>query len=223
MNTNPPILYSFRRCPYAMRARMAIVYSAIYVELREVVLRDKPLQLLEISAKATVPVLLLADGKVLEESLDIMHWALSLNDKDHWLKNGSPEGINSLIQWNDGEFKYYLDRYKYADRYPQQNEEYYREKAEIFIRALEERLNSHDFLCGKSISLADIAIFPFIRQFANVDIKWFQNSAYKKLDRWLKHQLSSALFISIMEKYPAWSTDNNTQIIHLNKSKECLS
>ncbi len=208
MNSSHPILYSFRRCPYAMRARLAIANSTISVELREVVLRNKPQQLLDISAKGTVPVLLLPDGTVIDESLDIMYWALAQNDPDNWLANDLTEDIKQLIQDNDGEFKYYLDRYKYADRYPEQHETYYREQAEQFLIGLENRLSQHRFLCSDNISLADMAIFPFIRQFANVNTDWFQSSGYNHLKLWLKQHIESELFISIMDKYPAWQADN---------------
>ena len=210
MNSNSPVLYSFRRCPYAMRARLAIMKSGISVELREVILRNKPQHLLEISPKGTVPVLLLSDGKVIEESLEIMTWALSHRDLDNWLHNDSADDINQLIQYNDGEFKYYLDRYKYADRYPEHPEQYYREKAEPFLIDLENRLSKHAFLCSEKCSLADIAIFPFIRQFANVDKHWFQSSEYKNLNQWLNKHIESTLFMSIMEKYPAWQPENKT-------------
>lgn len=213
-NTNPPVLYSFRRCPYAMRARLAIVKSGINVELREVVLRNKPQQLLEISAKATVPVLLLSHGKVIDESLDIMTWALSRQDPNNWLNKDSSEEINKLIQWNDGEFKYYLDRYKYADRYPEYNERYYREKAEVFMQQLESRLSKHSYLCGEKCCLADMAIFPFIRQFANVNPEWFHASRYKKLNHWLNQHIESPLFISIMDKYPAWQAGDKKLIFN---------
>ena len=132
MKSPPPVLYSFRRCPYAMRARLAIASSGLTVELREVVLRNKPQQLLDISPKGTVPVLLFPNNKVIDESLDIMRWALSLRDPFDWLSNALSDDITQLIQWNDNEFKHYLDRYKYADRYPEKNEKYYREKAEFF-------------------------------------------------------------------------------------------
>ncbi len=200
-----PILYSFRRCPYAMRARLAIANSNITVELREVVLRNKPHQLLDISPKGTVPVLQLPDGNILEESLDIMYWALLKNDKDNWLSNGATEDIKQLMQWNDGEFKCYLDRYKYADRYPEHNELFYRQKAEVFIAELETRLSQQTFLYGENCCIADIAIFPFIRQFSNVDKNWFQSSNYQNLNQWLNGLVESDLFNSIMEKYPAWS------------------
>ncbi len=203
METPPPILYSFRRCPYAMRARLAIATSGLTVELREVILRNKPQELLDISPKGTVPVLLLPNEKVIDESLDIMRWALSLHDPLGWLSNDLSEDINQLIQWNDNEFKHYLDRYKYADRYPEKNEKFYREKAELFLIELEKRLCKHHFLCSEKCSLADIAIFPFIRQFANVDSDWFACSEYKKVGQWLTNHINSPLFIFIMDKSQA--------------------
>ncbi|MFW5444175.1 MAG: glutathione S-transferase [Methylococcaceae bacterium] len=208
------ILYSFRRCPYAMRARLAITTAAITVELREVVLRNKPQQLLDISPKATVPVLLLLDGTVIEESLEIMTWALSKNDPENWLNTDYAEDIQQLIQWNDNEFKYYLDRYKYADRYPEHDQQYYREKAETFLTDLEKRLDKQAYLCNQKCSLADMAIFPFIRQFANVNLDWFQTANYPKLNRWLKKHLKSCLFISIMDKYPAWQAGDKKLIFN---------
>jgi len=219
MNTPLPILYSFRRCPYAMRARLAIAKSSISVELREVVLRNKPQSLLDISPKGTVPVLLLTDSTVIDESLDIMYWALSINDPEHWFSEDLADEIQQLIKWNDGDFKYFLDRYKYADRYPEHSEQYYREKAESFLIELENRLTQQAFLCGASCSLADMAIFPFIRQFANVDSDWFQSSKYQKLNQWLNKHLESELFISIMEKYPAWQTENNQLVFQPLSSK----
>jgi len=197
-----------------MRARLAIVNSAISVELREVVLRDKPAQLLAISAKATVPVLELTTAQVLDESLDIIDWALSINDPDNWLIPDLMLDIKQLIHCNDGEFKYYLDRYKYADRYPENNALFYREKAEVFIAELEKRLSQHNFLCSNQCSLADIAIFPFIRQFANVDPHWFQASKYQHLKQWLNQHLQSKLFALIMEKYPAWKIADKPLFLH---------
>jgi len=214
MDTTKPILYSFRRCPYAMRARLAIAASAVTVELREVVLRDKPQHLLDVSPKGTVPVLLLDNGKVIEESLEIMHWALSINDPKNWKSNALAKEIEQLIQKNDQSFKYYLDRYKYADRYPEHSEHYYRQKAEVFITELESRLSQQLFLCNDQCSLADMAIFPFIRQFANVDKDWFQSSGYQKLNQWLNKHIESDLFIAIMQKYPAWQMDDKVLIFN---------
>ncbi len=215
MKSSIPILYSFRRCPYAMRARLAIAQTGIAVELREVVLRNKPPQLLDISPKGTVPVLLLANGEVLEESLDIINWALSQQNQNNELSNHVEDDIKQLIEQNDSEFKYYLDRYKYADRYPDQTELYYRQKAEVFLKDLELRLSKHDFLCSNGESVADMAIFPFIRQFANVNIDWFQSSPYQRLNCWLNQHLESALFISIMHKYPAWQAESEALIFRV--------
>lgn len=214
MTPNYPILYSFRRCPYAMRARLAIASSVITIEFREILLRNKPQQLIDISPKGTVPVLQLHEGKIIEESLDIMYWALSQSDKNNWLDNHIIKDIQQLIQWNDTEFKYSLDRYKYADRYPEYDEKYYREKSEPFLIELEARLCSHSFLCSDNVSLADIAIFPFIRQFSNVDSDWFLTSKYQKLHLWLNKFIESNLFTSIMQKYPAWDA-NETETLNI--------
>ncbi len=199
-----PILYSFRRCPYAMRARLAIAYTGVVVELREVELRNKPQAMLLISPKATVPVLQLEDGRVLDESLDIMFWALQQNDVEQWLKAVNLNHAQALIQRNDEQFKYYLDRYKYADRYPAYSELYYRQQAELFLTDLEGLLTQSVFLCGEHFSLADAAILPFIRQFCAVDPLWFKDSPYPALRRWLNHFLASSLFERVMEKYPYW-------------------
>ena len=203
----PATLYSFRRCPYAMRARLAISYCLPKhaVELREVVLKDKPVSLINISPKATVPVLLLEGGQVLEESLDIMLYALSPRPdlEKVLLPDSLKADMFSLIKVNDGDFKWALDRYKYADRY-EQSQTYYREKGEVFLGALNERLNSHRYLMGDEMTLADLAIFPFVRQFAHVDKLWFEASQYTALIQWLNHWLASDLFISIMTKYPQW-------------------
>ena len=202
--TNPlPILYSFRRCPYAIRARLAIIYAGIPVEIREVQLKQKPAQMLAISAKGTVPVLQLPDGEVIDESLDIMHWALAQHDPEHWLDAG--EDSEKLIQWNDGDFKYYLDRYKYADRYPEFPKNYYRSQAEVFLAELESKLSQHPYLGGSHFSLLDAAIFPFMRQFAAVDRLWFHSSDYRHLNNWLNGLLVSDLFVSVMVKHPVWN------------------
>lgn len=208
MNTAPstpsPILYSFRRCPYAMRGRMGLYYAGIELELREIVLRDKPAHMLEISPKGTVPVLLLPDGTVIDESLDIMHWSLSQNDPDHWLTNENKEEIAKLIQHNDHVFKHALDRYKYPNRYPDEDCSNMRDKGEETLKSLNKRLENTPYLCGDAPSLADIAIFPFIRQFANVDRNWFDARPYTALQQWLQHRLNSELFQAIMKKYPPW-------------------
>jgi glutathione S-transferase len=198
-----PILYSYRRCPYAMRARMALWAAKIQVELREVSLREKPQHLLQISPKGTVPVLQLSDGTVLEQSLDIMRWALLQNDALGWLKEDMLM-VDSLISVNDGEFKKALDRYKYPERYPEQSMLFYREQGEQFLRRLEALLAEHRFLLGDSASMADVAIFPFIRQFAAVDAQWFGQSAYSRLREWLAGWVEGELFAEVMQKFPTY-------------------
>ena len=192
-----PILYSFRRCPYAIRARMALIYADICVETQEVQLNNKPEHLLLISPKATVPVLQLTNGKVIAESLDIMRWALGLHDPEKWLRFGND--AEALIKRNDGDFKYYLDRYKYADRYPDFSQDYCRQQAEVFLAELEARLVNSKYLCGHSLSIADVAIFPFIRQYAGVDRDGFERSVFQALTKWLDTLLSLELFTVAMK------------------------
>ena len=190
-----------------MRARLAIRYSNIKCELREVDLKNKPSTLLQISPKATVPVLVTPQGPVIDESLDIMYWSLAQNDPQNWLQSSHSIEIDSLIQQNDSQFKIHLDHYKYADRFPDQSTDFYRQQGEQFLQLLEQRLIKQSFLISNSTSLADIALFPFIRQFAYVDIQWFESSPYPKLREWLSYWLESELFLSIMKKHPYWSSD----------------
>lgn len=199
-----PILYSYRRCPYAMRARMALWAANIPLEVREVSLRAKPAHLLQISPKGTVPVLHLPDGTVLEQSLDIMQWALAQRDPQGWL-HADPEVVNHLISINDGDFKQALNRYKYPERYPEQPQLAYRQQGEQFLLPLETALQQHRFLLGDSASIADVAIFPFIRQFAAVDAEWFAGSAYPRLRAWLEGWFESPLFAEIMQKFPTYT------------------
>ena len=199
-----PILYSYRRCPYAMRARMALWVAQVQLEVREVSLRDKPAHLLQISPKGTVPVLQLPNGMVLEQSLDIMQWALAQHDPLGWL-HADPEAVNHFISINDGDFKQALDRYKYPERYPEQPQLAYRQQGEQFLQMLETALQQHHFLLGDSASVADVAIFPFIRQFAAVDGEWFSGSAYPRLRAWLEGWLASPLFAEIMQKFPTYT------------------
>ena len=199
-----PVLYSFRRCPYAIRARMALIYSSINLELREVLLRDKPPSMLAASGKGTVPVLLLPDSRVLDQSLDIMLWALDSSDPQQWYNEELSEPINRLIDCNDNQFKVHLDHYKYWDRYPAQSQQYYRSQAEEFLMELESLLSCRDYLLADRITLADIALFPFIRQFAFVDKAWFDRAPYPKLQAWLEEFLQSALFAAAMKKLPPW-------------------
>ena len=202
--TELPILYSFRRCPYAMRARMALVASGAVVELREVLLKDKPPELVAASPKATVPVLVLSDCRVIEESLDVMQWALVQSDPLGWLEGTALD--SDWISECDGDFKHWLDCYKYAERYPEHTAEDYRQKAESFIQKLEDRLSVSDWMGGGAADAVDVALFPFIRQFAGVDPSWWQSAPYPSVRRWLENWLNSALFSAIMAKYPRWES-----------------
>lgn len=202
-------LYSFRRCPYAMRARLAcaLFLPAQSLELREVVLKNKPPELLEISPKATVPVLQLSNGAVIDESRDIALWALeqaSASRQTQYLPAHLQLDIEELIDENDGAFKWALDRYKYADRY-EESEEHYRELGEVFLAKLEALLEKHRYLFTNELSLADLAVFPFVRQFAHVDKSWFEQSPYPQLIRWYSELVESELFKSIMEKHKQWN------------------
>ena len=198
-----PILYSYRRCPYAMRARLAIYAADINVEIREISLRDKPVHMLQVSPKATVPVLVLQNGEVIEQSLDIMFWALQQNDPLAWL-DADLDKMQALIVENDTVFKQVLDRYKYPERNPQFNQTYYRQQGEMFLQQLENLLNQHSYLLKDTASLADVAIFPFIRQFAAVDAVWFEASNYPKLKIWLKKLVNTTLFERVMKKQPTY-------------------
>jgi len=190
-----------------MRARLAIKSSQVQVELREVVLRNKPQAMLQISPKGTVPVLQLTDGKVIEESWEIVHWATQQHPSQLRGNQQRVDQANQLIEQNDNEFKQWLDRYKYSDRHPEFSAEHYRSQAEPFLSALNQRLSQHEFLLDQQPSLADIGVFPFIRQFAHVDLEWFQQCPYPHLQRWFKHYIASDLFASIMNKYPSWNDE----------------
>lgn len=192
------LLYSFRRCPYAMRARLALRYSGVPVRIVEVSLKAKPAEMLALSPKGTVPVLSV-DGRVIEESLEIMQWALAQNDPDNWLLHGDP-AVFALIAENDQGFKYHLDRYKYAERYPEQPMEHYRAEGEVFLQKLEALLAERDYLLANHLTLADAALAPFVRQYAHVDRVWFAGTSYKRLQAWLERFLDSGLFIAVMSK-----------------------
>ncbi|WP_367111579.1 glutathione S-transferase [uncultured Psychrobacter sp.] len=197
-------LYSFRRCPYAMRARLGIVFADLQVELREIILKNKPPQMLTISPKGTVPVLQLSDGTVIEESREIMMWALTQQDPQGLLDTEVINQANALISQNDNEFKYWLDRYKYADRHPDMTQTEYRQQGEVFLQVLEELLAKNTYLLGESITFVDIGIMPFVRQFAHVDREVFYNLPYPNLQRWLQEWLAHPIFLRVMTKYPPW-------------------
>ena len=199
-----PRLYSFRRCPYAMRARLALLFAELPVELREIVLKNKPSQMLAISPKGTVPVLQLPEGRVIQESREIMIWALEHNDKQGLLDAKLIKQATDLLDKNDHEFKHWLDHYKYADRYPEMSQAEYQERGEVFLQSLEALLNKNAYLLGDSISIADIGIMPFVRQFAHVDRDVFYGLPYPKLQRWLQDWLEHPLFKQAMTKFDPW-------------------
>lgn len=197
------VLYSFRRCPYAIRARTAIYYAGITVQVREVVLRDKPAELLRISPKGTVPVLVTGSGVIIEESLDIMRWALQQYDPGSWLSPGNTETIEQLIAENDNNFKPLLDQYKYPERSGTTTEAA-RACCLPWITHLEQRLATNPFLVADHMTLADAAVLPFIRQFRGVDQAWFDGADFPHLQAWLTTFLTSEIFEVVMQKYQPW-------------------
>lgn len=208
-----PVLYSFRRCPYAMRARMALAYAGITVTLREVVLKDKPEAMLAISPKGSVPVLQLPDATVIDESSDIMHWAIDQHDPMHWRSPPVSGTIDGWLAANDGEFKQQLDRYKYADRHPDHPAEHYRDNTHPHLAKLDAILAEWPWLHGEKMGFIDVALMPFIRQFAMVDRGWFDRGPYPSLSAWLQRWLDEPLFLSVMDKYPQWQPDHTPCVV----------
>lgn len=195
-----PILYTFRRCPYAIRARMALSYAGIVTEQYEVDLKNKPSELLRLSSKATVPVLVLENGQVIDQSLDIMNWALKQSDPEQWLSSELEKESDDLIHINDYQFKPILDNYKYASRAELPDPIGYRKQAEIYLNQLNLLLMHHRYFLADRITIADIAIFPFIRQFFKVDEQWFMESNKLLLIDWLNRIMNSELFLRVMDK-----------------------
>lgn len=205
MHTAPlPVLYSFRRCPYAMRARLALRASRVEYALIEVALKNKPPEMLLASPKGTVPVLVLSDGTVLEQSLDIMLWALGRHDPLHWLPMSTEKMEQSLalIAQNDGDFKANLDRYKYPTRYDLPDGLAHRTQGAQFLQTLNTQLNAQGFLLGGHFGLADAAIAPFVRQFAHTDPVWFSGQPWPSLQQWLAAFEGSTDFAAVMQKLP---------------------
>lgn len=195
----PPILYSFRRCPYAMRARLGLLASKTTCEIREIKLSAKPPEMVAISPKATVPVLQLADGRVIDESLDIMRWALAQTDPAGWLAREDA----ALIECNDGPFKHHLDRYKYPDRHGS-DPAWHRAAGLELLRPLEARLSTSRYVCGETMGLTDAALMPFVRQFAATDRAWFDGLALPHLQAWLGGLIASPLFEAAMARLAPW-------------------
>mgnify|MGYP001770703941 CR=1 FL=1 len=191
-----------------MRARLGILFADLTVELREIVLKNKPAQMLAISPKGTVPVLELPEDDngnrpVIEESREILEWALQQNDSQG-LMSVDPARANALMDRNDSEFKHWLDRYKYADRHLELSQLEYRQKGEVFLQELENLLANNRYLLGNAISMADIGIMPFVRQFAHVDREVFYALPYPNLQQWLKEWLDNPTFKQVMVKYQPW-------------------
>ena len=210
-----PILYSLRQCPYAMRARIGILLAKQSIILRDIVMNNIPTQMLTASPKGTVPVLVLSDSSVLDESLDIMLWALQKNDPSNLLYSNEDDGLANmltLIKRCDNEFVEALKKYKAAARYHDSNIISYRQQCESFINYLEECLTKHNFIMGDSASLVDYAVLPFIRQFSNVDKKWYKQAPYPKLQQWLDNHYQNPLFAKAMTKYPQWLDSNEVVI-----------
>ena len=207
-----PCLYSFRRCPYAMRARLGLLFAGLQVELREITLKNKPPQMLAISPKGTVPVLQLLNGTVIEESREIMTWALEQQDAQGLFAAQTLLEANALIDKNDNEFKYWLDRYKYADRHLEMSQAEYRQRGEAFLQILEELLIKNPYLLGERITIADIGIMPFVRQFAHVNRKVFYDLPYPNLQRWLQDWLSHPLFLQAMTKFAPWQEKDDVVV-----------
>ena len=203
-----PVLYSFRRCPYCMRAHMALKYVNLKIILREVELSDLPKEVLAVSPHGTVPSLIISEGEFMDESWDIVKWAIQQNDPDNWLgkNNEYLQDAEMLVETNDFSFKEDLDHYKYADRYPEHPMEYYRQRGEEFLEELEEMLEQNIFLLAGKITIADISVFPFIRQFAMVDKEWFDQAAYPRLQRWLDFMLDSEWFHEAFKKHEIWKS-----------------
>ena len=225
-----PILYSLRNCPYAMRARIAIFKSHQPVALRDVVLSDKPPEMILASAKATVPILVIsqtdnsiskehAKCQVIDESLDVMLWALNSADPNDLLHRDSPEVLTQMLAFItefDVEFKRCLEAYKCAKRYHETNIDECRTACEHYIQMLELRLTAHKFLSSERESLLDIALLPFIRQFARIERQWYLQSPYPNLKAWLNNYLQSPMFTKVMAKYPLW-LDSGEEVVFVGK------
>lgn len=205
-NEVPPVIFSFRRCPYAMRARMALAVSGQVCEVRDILLRERPQELYAASAKGTVPVLVLEDGRVIDESLEIMLWSLERADPEGWLGDlrTPSEEMLSWIQECDGDFKRNLDGYKYASRGDVLKEGEHRALGAAFLARLDRMLGASGFMFGAKASLADVAIFPFVRQFAFADKDWFDGMPWPNLHSWLRAWITSPRFLAVMKKGPIW-------------------
>ncbi len=211
-----PVLYSFRRCPYAMRARGAVLASGLLVELREIELKRKPNEMLEASAKGTVPVLVCPDGTVIDESLDVMHWALTQSDPQNWLTAGD---ATDLIAENDGPLKHHLDRFKYSDRYPDCRADEHREAGLGILRRWSALIAQHGWLLGDRLSLADAALWPFVRQWRIADPQAFDaDPLLAALRIWLNRFMEDPAFARLMWRTEPWSPEDGPQLFPADAS-----
>lgn len=206
-----PVLYSYRRCPYAMRARLAIYFAQLDVEQREIVFWDKPEPMLAASPKGTVPVLVLPNGQVIDESWEIMQWALQ---DSALLPAGQKDVMDLWIAHNDNEFKAHLDAYKYPHDFPEIEQSQARESGKGFLVKLEERLQQTSYLLGNELSIVDLALFPFVRQFAHVDKVWWQSAPFPALQAWLANHLQSDYFKAVMKNRPVWEVGHHPLLVH---------
>jgi glutathione S-transferase len=201
--TNLPLLYTYRRCPYAMRARMALLVAGVVIDAYEISLRQKPPAMLAASPKGTVPILVLPNGTVIEQSLELMRWAFEQHDKDSWWARSLTADNQALIAINDGVFKQQLDHYKYPQRFSDGDGTFYRDKAiQGLLQRIELRLADQPHLGGREACATDIAIFPFVRQFRAVDADWFDSLPLHATQAWLQGWLASLLFKDCMKKLP---------------------
>ncbi|WP_445946635.1 glutathione S-transferase [Shewanella sp.] len=202
-----PVLYSLRNCPYAMRARLAIYAAKQQVQLRDLVLSNKPAEMLAVSPKGTVPVLVTASNQVIDESLAIMQWAFSQSDPDDYLDSKAPNALAEMlavIEIFDHEFKGHLEKYRCSKRYHEPSLITDRQQCERYLTDLELRLCQHQYLISDKPSLVDLALMPFIRQFARVERQWYLQAPYPKLRHWLNGYLQSRMFSKVMEQHPLW-------------------
>lgn len=211
-----PILYSLQNCPYAMRARLAILMAQQRVQIRAITMKDKPEDMLQASPKGTVPVLIIDENHVVDESLDVMLWALNNSDPENLFYSHEPKALPEMLKIiteNDKEFKPNLEKYKRAKRFHGEDLEACRLACEPFVQALEQRLSQHEFLMGDTTSLLDYALLPFIRQFSRVNKPVFAQAQYTNLRRWLSYHLQSRLFSRAMFKYPLWLENHEKCIL----------
>ncbi|QDE31289.1 glutathione S-transferase [Shewanella polaris] len=210
-----PVLYSLRNCPYAMRARLAIYASGQQVQLRDIVLSNKPPEMLSASAKGTVPVLITADGLVIDESLSIMQWAFSQTDPDDYIDKSMPNSLADMlavITIFDNEFKGHLEKYRSSKRYHEPSLIQDRQQCEHYLTDLESRLCLHQYLMSDKPSLTDLALMPYIRQFARVERQWYLQSPYPNLRQWLNRYLQSRMFSKVMSQNPMW-LDSTQEVV----------